>query len=65
MTEKGAGLFSPCKAARAVDARVVLVTRFTGVTKPAAAKGPVTAPIIPGVAILVRPWIVRRRQWLC
>ena len=33
---RGTGLFSPCKAARAVDAWVVLVTRFTGVTKPAA-----------------------------
>ena len=30
--------------------RVVPMARFTGVTKPAAAKGPETAPIIPGVA---------------
>lgn len=30
------------------------MTRFAGVTKPAAARGPATAPIIPGVAILVR-----------
>ena len=54
---RGAGPFSPCWAVRAVDARAVSMERFAGVTKPAAVKGPVTAPIIPGVAILARPGI--------
>ena len=40
-----------------MDGRVVPVARFTGVAKPAAVKGPATAPIIPGVAILARPGI--------
>ena len=51
------GPISPCGAERAVDAGVVPVARFTGVTKPAAAKGPATAPSIPGVAKLARPGV--------
>ena len=31
---------------------------FTGVTKLVVAKGPATAPIIPGVAILARPGLL-------
>ena len=48
-------MFSPCRAVRAVDVRVVPELLFTGVTKLAAAEGPETSPIIPGVAILARP----------
>ena len=33
------------------------MARFTGVTKQAATKGPATAPIVPGVAILARPGV--------
>ena len=46
---RGAGPFSLCGAVRAVDARVVPMARFTGVTKSAVTKRPAAAPIIPGV----------------
>ena len=49
----------------AVDATVVPIASFTGVTKHAAPKGPATAPIIPGVAILARLGIAQRHLKLC
>lgn len=62
MTEKGSGAILSMPSGEAVNARVVPIACFTGVTKPAVAKGPVTVPIVPGVAILVRLGIARRCQ---
>ena len=47
MTEKGSGTGVSVQSGEGADARVVPVALFTGVTKPAVAKGPATAPIIP------------------
>ena len=60
MTEKGSGTGVSVQSGEGADARVVPVARFAGLTKPAVAKGPATAPIIPGVLILARLGIARR-----
>ena len=57
MTEKGSGTALSVRTGEGSGCGVVPMARFTGVTKPAATKGPATAPIVPGVAILARPGV--------
>lgn len=65
MTEKGSRTSVSMQSGERADARVVPVACFARVTKPAVAKGPATAPIIPGVPVLARLGIARRCQRLC